>query len=93
MAVGGTESYSLFAAITKSDTVNFDGTTYSAAPATKPIPADAIYVGGAGIVVAVAENGVAVSFTCVAGQILPVRSIRVNATTTTATLMVALYYE
>ena len=32
--------------ITKSDTVNFDGSTYSASAATKAIPADAIFVGG-----------------------------------------------
>jgi len=38
--------------IAKSDTVNFDGSTYSASAATKAIPADAIFVGGAGIVVA-----------------------------------------
>jgi hypothetical protein len=83
--------YTGAAAITKSDTVNYDGTTWSAAPATRPIPADAIYVGGAGIVVAVLENGFAVNFTAVAGEILPIRTIRVNNTTTSATLMVALY--
>jgi len=33
--------------ITKSDTVNFDGSTYSASAATKAIPSDAIFVGGA----------------------------------------------
>jgi hypothetical protein len=67
--------------ISKSDTVNFpDG------------PCNAIYVGGAGIVVAImADGNNAVSFTCVAGQILPIRAKRVNSTTTTATLMVALY--
>lgn len=78
-------------AITKSDTVNYDGSTYSATAATKAIPADAIYVGGAGIVVAVDESGNAVNYTAVAGEILPLRTIRVNSTTTTATLMVALY--
>ena len=83
--------YARYAAITKSDTVNYDGTTFSATAATKPIPADAIYVGGAGIVEAVMVNGTAVDFTAVAGEILPIQSIRVNSTTTTATLMVALY--
>lgn len=83
--------YNKGAAITKSDTVNYDGTTYSAAPTTRPIPADAIYVGGAGIVVAVFPDGTAVNFTATAGQILPIQTIRVNSTTTTATLMVALY--
>ncbi|CAB4187147.1 hypothetical protein UFOVP1601_51 [uncultured Caudovirales phage] len=71
--------YNVSTAITKSDTVNFDRLT------------DAIFVGGAGIVVVVFEGGEAVNFTCVAGQILPVRAKRVNSTTTTATLMVALY--
>lgn len=78
-------------AITKSDTVNYDGSTYAANAATKAIPADAIYVGGAGIVVAVFEDGSTVNFTAVAGQILPLKTIRVNSTTTTATLMAALY--
>jgi hypothetical protein len=78
--------------ITKSDTVNYDGSTFSAAAATKAIPAEAIFVGGAGIVVAVYENGATDQFTCVAGEILPLRTIRVNSTTTTATLMAALYY-
>ncbi len=72
--------YDEYDPITKSDTENFWRG-----------PCDAIYVGGAGIVVAVTGNGDAVSFTCVAGQILPIEAIRVNSTTTTATLMVALY--
>lgn len=83
--------YTRAVAITKSDTVNYDGSTFSAAAATQAIPADAIYVGGAGIVVAVFPNGAAVNFTAVAGEILPLQTIRVNSTTTTATLMVALY--
>lgn len=52
---------------------------------------DALYVGGAGIVVAVFEDGTTVNFTAVAGEILPIAIKRVNSTTTTATLMVALY--
>ena len=35
--------------IAKSNTVNFDGSTYAANAATKAIPADAIFVGGAGV--------------------------------------------
>ena len=77
--------------ITKSDTVNFDVSTYSASAATKAIPADAIFVGGAGIVVAVFEDGSNAQFTVAAGTILPLKCIRVNSTTTTATLMNALY--
>lgn len=77
--------------IAKSDTVNFDGSTYSASAATKAIPADAIFVGGAGIVVAVFEDGSTGAFTVAAGTLLPLKCIRVNSTTTTATLMNALY--
>ena len=77
--------------IAKSDTVNYDGSTYSATAATKAIPAEAIYAGGAGIVVAVFEDGSTSNFTVVAGEILPIKTIRVNSTTTTATLMNALY--
>jgi hypothetical protein len=84
-------SYPRAVSITKSDTINYDGSTYSASAATKAIPADAIYVGGAGIVVAVFEDGSTAQFTAVAGALLPIRTIRVNSTTTTATLMVALY--
>lgn len=72
--------YARAVAITKSDTANLDKFT------------DAIYVGGAGIVVAVMQDDSAVQFTCVAGQVLPVKAKRVNSTTTTATLMVALNY-
>lgn len=88
--ISGPSQYSRAVAITKSDTVNYDGTTYATNPVTRPITADAIYVGGAGIVVAIFEDGSAVNFTAVAGEILPIKTIRVNSTTT-ATLMVALY--
>ena len=71
-------------AITKSDTVNFDENLNGGL-------SDAIYVGGAGIVVAVFQDGSTANFTAVAGQVLPLRIKRVNSTTTTATLMVALY--
>lgn len=75
--------------ITKSDTVNIDGSTYVVTNAASPC--EAIYVGGAGVVVVVFQDGSTASFTCIAGQILPVRAIRVNASNTTATLMLALY--
>lgn len=68
-------------AVTKHDTNNFPGGA-----------CNAIYVGGAGVMaVVMADNGEVINFTCVAGQILPVRAKRVNATNTAATLMVALY--
>lgn len=66
-------------AITPSDTVDLARVT------------DAVWVGGAGIVVAVWPSGKTVNVTCVAGQLLPIRVKRVNATATTATLLVALY--
>jgi len=74
-----TPRYNEGSAIVTSDTVDLTRLT------------DAIWVGGAGIVVAVFQNGRTANFTCVAGQLLPLRVKRVNATSTTATLMVALY--
>lgn len=81
--------YSRYVAITKSDAVDFTAAGRGAAGGS--ILCDAIYVGGAGVVVAVDESGSTCSFTCIAGQILPIKARRVNSTTTTATLMVALY--
>jgi hypothetical protein len=69
-----------FRAVTPSDT----------APIAKG-PAKALFVGGAGNVVAINEFGVAITFTGVlAGSILPIQTIRVHATGTTATNIVAL---
>ncbi len=50
-----------------------------------------IWVGGAGIAQVVRPDGTVVAFTAVAGSIIPVRAVRVNAVSTTATLMVALF--
>lgn len=72
--------YNLWDAITKSDSVDFPRGI-----------CDAIYVGGAGIVVAIQEDGTEVQFTAVAGAILPIAAKRVNSSTTSATLMIALY--
>jgi hypothetical protein len=72
--------YNVYDAITKSDTVDFPGGI-----------CDAIYIGGAGVVVAVQEGGNTAQFTCVAGQLLPIAAKRVNSGSTTATLMIALY--
>jgi hypothetical protein len=74
------QPFNYFRAIATSDTVDLpDGES------------DAIYVGGAGVVVAVRKDGTTVNFTAVAGGILPIKAKRVNATSTTATLLVALY--
>ena len=86
-----TKTYNRAIAITTSDTVNFDGSTYSANPTTKAITAEAVYCGGAGVVVAVFPDGSTANFTVTGGQTLPLTTIRVNSTSTTATLMVALY--
>ena len=86
-----TGTYNRATVITKSDTVNFDGSTYSASPSTKAIPADAIFVGGAGVVVAIFEDGSLAPVTVTAGTRLDLKCIRVNSTNTTATLMNALY--
>lgn len=76
--------YNNAAVITPSDTVNI--TAYPTRGTTR-----ALYVGGAGVVVAVFEDGSTASFTCTAGQVLPVAIKRVNTTNTTATLMLALW--
>jgi hypothetical protein len=69
------------AAVTPSDFVNFSSATRG------------LYVGGAGnVVVVMASDGAAVTFTGVpAGTFLPVRAIRVNNASTTATSIVALW--
>lgn len=67
-------------AITKSDTDNFSTT------------ARGIYVGVSGNVVVITPSGAALTFVAVpAGQILPIRCIRVNSTNTTAASMIALF--
>lgn len=71
--------------ITKSDTVNLVG------PSADGL-CDAIYVGGTGDVVAVFQDDSTATFSGVpAGALLPLRLKRVNSSSTTATLMLALY--
>lgn len=53
----------------------------------------ALWVGGAGIVRAIMEDNSDLQFTCVAGSVLPITFKRVMSTTTTATLMVALFQQ
>ncbi len=66
-------------AVAKSDTVGFAKTR-------------GLFVGVAGVVVAVMADARVVTFTGVQnGQILPIQITRVNSTNTTATDMVALY--
>lgn len=82
------QGFNRWEAITPSDTVNFDGST-GIGPTVATC--DAIFVGGAGVVVAVQSNGRAVAFTAAVGEILPLQAIRVNSTSTAATLLVALF--
>lgn len=82
-------SFSKGVAISKSDTVNFDGSVSTSGEYVTPC--DAIWVGGAGTMIAVDQNGVTASLVCAAGTLVPFRAIRVNSTSTNATLMVALY--
>jgi len=74
-------SYAHYVAITKHDTTNIPTG-----------PTKAIYVGGAGNIVAVATDGSVVTFTAIpVGAVLPISVKRVNSTDTTATNMIALY--
>jgi hypothetical protein len=72
--------------ITTSDTVNVRSFVVD------QILTDAVYVGGAGTVTVVWQDNTTTQFTCVAGQILPVKVKRINATGTAGTLLRALYY-
>jgi hypothetical protein len=91
MAQMQSQPYNVAKLITKSDTINQDGTSGLSGTINRAIPFEAIYVGGAGIVVVVLENYDTQQFTAVAGEILPIKGIRVNSSTTSATLMEALY--
>ena len=71
-------TYNRSVVITKSDTVNFDGSTYSGDAATKALPSDGIFVGGAGVVVAIFEDGSLAPFTVLAHHRSPARSARVT---------------
>jgi hypothetical protein len=66
-------------AVTPSDTVNL------------ATPTDALLVGSSGVVQAVFENNAVVALTVTGPIVLPVKVKRVNATSTTATGLVALY--
>lgn len=74
----GWETAYNIAEVTKSDTTQLSGVR-------------GLFVGGAGDVEVVAEGGGQATFTAVAGQIIPVRAVKVMSTGTTATGIVALY--
>jgi hypothetical protein len=79
-------SYRWAVTITKSDTVNH-------VPGDPAPIADAVWIGGAGIVALVLENDAVVNFTTPStGAYIPVRSKRINSTTTSVTAtMTALF--
>lgn len=79
-------SYRFAILASKSDTVNYLPNTGG----TTPI-ADALWVGGAGVVALVLEDDSVVNITAVAGSLIPVRSKRVNSSNTSATVMTALF--
>lgn len=83
MAAQVLQSFNYAIPITKSDTVN--------SPQYQGRYPDAIWVGGAGIVACIFEDGSECDFTVVAGTLLPVRCKRVNSSTTSATLFVGLF--
>ena len=56
----------------------------------EPFPRS-VYVGGAGTVIAVGQDGVSAPFVAVAGATLPIQPTQVLSTGTTATNLVALY--
>jgi hypothetical protein len=68
-------------AVTPNDTTNI-----------APAPCDAFYVGGAGTVVVIDIGGTTLTLTgALAGTVYPLRVMRVLATGTTATGIIALY--
>lgn len=84
-------SYNVAMAITPSDTDDLP--LYQA----NGLLTNAIHVGTAGtdadVVEAVMQDGSVVSFTVVAGEVLPIAVRRINETNTTASNLVALYIQ
>lgn len=88
------QGYNIGRAITKSDTVNFDGSVSVSGGNTAGIavhPCDAIYVGTAGTIAVVWQDGTVSETTAPSGALLPFAAIRVNSTNTAAAGLVALY--
>ena len=89
MAIDIPIAYNTFIAITPSDTVAIGEST--AGDGKKRAPR-AVYVGGTGALVAVMADGTTATFSGIpAGTVLPIQPTRINATATTATLLLALY--
>jgi hypothetical protein len=72
--------YNIFKAVTPSDTIDL------------PQTSDAVWVGGAGTVAAVASDNTVTQITAVpAGALLPIKVRRINLTGTSATPILVLY--
>lgn len=89
-------NYNRAVPITLSNTVNFDGTTtgtgaYGTTTNTKPIPCQALAFGASGNAVVVFEDGSTATMAVLAGQVTPLKAIRINSTNTTTTGCTALY--
>jgi len=80
--------YNVSVPVTKSDTINFDGSVSTSGGKVKPC--DAIYVGTAGTIALVLQNGYVMETTAAIG-VIPIQAIRVNSTNTAAAGMFALY--
>jgi len=76
------DPYNRFYAVTPSNTVDFPWG-----------PCEAIFIGGNGVLQVVAQDGTVTAFDHAKGFILPIKAIRVNSTSTTATGIVALYRQ
>lgn len=83
MATSVIQSFNYAALAAKSDSVD--------TPTFEGRLSDALWIGGAGVVNAVFENGSTQLFTVVAGTLLPIKTKRINDASTTATLMIALW--
>lgn len=82
--------------------ISFPNSTVPATNAAVVTPSDstdfafgvskALYVGGTGNMVVVTQGGDAVTFSAIpVGTIIPIQAKRINSTSTTATLIVAMY--
>ena len=81
-----------YEAVTPSDTVNFIGPADAAKGPGGDVLSVGVWVGVAGVVVAVRDDDTTITFTsAIAGVVLPIKCKRINSASTTATDMVALF--
>jgi hypothetical protein len=80
--------YNRWVAITKSDTINFDASVSTTG--ANVVPCDAVYVGTAGTIALVTQDGTVAATSAAVGFIAG-KFIRVNSTNTAAAGMFACY--